>query len=124
MFLGRSFLALLASALLLTASATSQAAEEKKAEGKEKGGTVVGVVTAKGDNFIEVKSEGEEKGRRYVPNWVGGAPAQGGGPDKTMLAAIAKTPLGARVKLDWKFEERARVIKIEVLQAPKEKDKK
>lgn len=87
-------------------------------EGKK--GTVIGVVTDKGTNFIEVKADGEEKARRYVPDWVGGLPSQGGGFDKDMIAAIAKVPLGARVKLDWKFEERPRVVKLEVLQAPKD----
>ena len=82
-----------------------------------KGGTVIGVVTAKGENFIEVKADGEEKGRRYVPNWVGGQPKDGGGPDKAMMQVIGRTPVGARVKVEWKFEERARVVKLEVLKA-------
>jgi hypothetical protein len=95
------------------------AADEKKdAEKKEpaeRGGTIVGVITAKGENFIEVKADGEEKGRRYVPEWVGGAPAQGGGPNKDMLKTIKELQVGSRVKLEWKFEERPRVIKVEVL---------
>ena len=94
------------------------AADEKKAD-EGKSGTVIGVVAAKGPNWIEVKGDGEEKARRYVPNWVGGAPAQGGGPDKTMVKQIEGTPVGARVKLDWKFEERPRVVKIEVLKTDK-----
>jgi hypothetical protein len=100
------------------------AKDEKKPEDKKdepRKGTVTGVVSAKGDNWIEVRADGEEKGRRYVPHWKGGAPADGGGPDKTMVAEIKKTPLNARVKLDWEFEERARVVKIEVLKKPAEK---
>src|SRR5262245_23237271 len=102
------------------AEKTFAADEPKKAEAKS--GSVVGVVSAKGENWIEVKADGEEKARRYVPNWVGGAPAQGGGPDKAMIKVIRETPMGARVKLDWKFEERARVVKIEILK--KDGDKK
>ena len=98
----------------------STAGEEKKAEAKT--GSVVGVVAAKGDNWIEVKADGEEKARRYTPNWVGGAPAQGGGLDKNMLKTIKDAPVGARVKLDWKFDERARVVKLEILK--KDGDKK
>src|SRR5688572_31066602 len=93
--------------------------QEKKDEPRK--GTVTGVVTAKGDNWIEVKADGEEKARRYVPHWRGGAPADGGGPDKDMVAKIKDTPLKSRVKLDWEFEERARVVKIEVLKKPEEK---
>jgi hypothetical protein len=96
----------------------------KKGSGQEKDvvrkGSVTGVVTAKGDNWIEVKADGEEMARRYVPHWRGGAPAQGGGPDKEMVAEITKVPLNSRVKLDWTFEERPRVEKIEVLKKPEE----
>ena len=103
-----------------------RAAEDKKEQGKDepKKGTVTGVVTAKGDNFIEIKADGEEKGRRYVPNWVGGAPAQGGGPDKAMLEVFKKLTVGSRIKLDWKFEERPRAVKVEVLKAAGNGDKK
>src|SRR5215470_7333719 len=105
---------------LVTLAAAQEKKDEKKKDEPRKG-TVTGVVTAKGDNWIEVKADGEEKARRYVPHWRGGAPAQGGGPDKDMVAEITKVPLNARVKLDWTFEERHRVEKIEVLKKPEEK---
>jgi hypothetical protein len=41
-----------------------------------------------------------------------------------MVAKIKATPLKSRVKLDWEFEERPRVVKIEVLKKAAEKDKK
>ena len=93
--------------------------DEKKEETRK--GTVTGVVTAKGDNWIEVKADGEEKARRYTPHWKGGLPKDGGGPDKEVVAAIQKTPLNSRVKLEWEFQERPRVVKIEVLKKPEEK---
>src|SRR4051794_31716973 len=95
------------------------AADEKpsKEEPAKKSGTVAGVLTAKGDNWIEVKADGEEKARRYVPNWVGGAPKDGGGPDKKMVQAIRDLNVGSRVRVDWEFQERPRVIKVEVLAA-------
>lgn len=77
-----------------------------------RGGKTVGVVTSKGEAFIEVRSDGEEKPRRYMPNWVGGA---GGGLDKAMLQTIGRTTVGSRVKLDWRFDERPRVTKIEAI---------
>lgn len=100
-------------------------AEEKKTDkGKEevRKGTVTGIVTAKAEGWIEVKADGEEKARRYVPHWRGGAPSAGGGLDKVMLATIKSTPINSRVKIDWEFEERARVIKIELLKKPAEKE--
>jgi hypothetical protein len=92
-------------------------AEDKKPD--EKSGTVAGVVTAKGEGFLEVKGDGEEKGRRYVPEWKGGAPAQGGGLDKDMLKLIKEVKVGDRVRLEWKFDERARVVKLEVIKSSK-----
>lgn len=111
--------------LLVVLSAGFTAAQDKKPEEKKKDeprkGSVTGVVSAKGDNWLEVKADGEEKGRRYVPHWKGGLPKDGGGPDKEMVAKIKETPLNARVKIDWEFEERARVVKIEILKKPDDK---
>ena len=97
--------------------------DKKKEKSPEEGrkGTVTGIVTAKGDNWIEVKADGEEKGRKYVPHWRGGNPDKGGGPDKEMVAEIKKVAVSSRVKLDWVFEERPRVEKIEVLKKPADK---
>ena len=83
-----------------------------------------GVVVKKEKNSLEVRADGEEKARRYVPKWVGGAPAAGGGFDKKILEGIDKVKVGSRVKIEWVFEERPRVIKLDVLKAPDEnKDK-
>lgn len=101
-------------------------ADDKKDADKkdaEKSGTVVGILAAKTDNTIDVKADGEEKPRRYVPQWVGDAPAQGGGFDKTMLKTIKELKVGSRIRLEWKYEERPRVVKVEVIKAPPEKDK-
>ena len=62
-----------------------------------------------------MKADGEEKARKYVPHWRGGNPDKGGGPDKAMVAEIRKVPLKSRVRVEWSFEERPRVEKIEVL---------
>ena len=118
MTITRSFAGLLAVSLLALGVAGLSAADDKK-EGKnaEEGrkGTVTGVVTAKGPNWIEVKADGEEKPRRYVPHWTGGAPKDGGGPDKTTVARIKEVPVKSRVRLEWSFQERPRVEKIEIL---------
>lgn len=102
--------------LVLVFSAVGRADEPKKKNPDEgKKGTVTGTVTAKGPNWIEVKADGEQRPRRYVPNWVGGQPKDGGGPDKAMVATIKETPVKSRVRIEWEFHERPRVVKIEVL---------
>jgi hypothetical protein len=106
--------------LLAAAQERVLAKEDKKPE--QRSGTVVGVVTAKGPAFLEVKAAGEDKARRYVPKWVGGLPKNGGGPDKKMMATIKAIKVGSRVRLNWVFEERPRVVKVEVLKAPEGKE--
>jgi hypothetical protein len=101
------------------AVASQDRKDDKETESRK--GTVTGVVSAKGPNWIEVTADGEEKGRRYVPHWKGGLPKDGGGPDKTMLAEIKKVAVNSRVRIEWLFEERPRVMKIEVLKKPDDK---
>jgi hypothetical protein len=101
-------------------------ADEKKAPPEKRTGTVIGIVKAKDKNWIEVLADGEEKPRRYFPQWLGGQPSVGGGLDKKILETFAKLKLGARIKIMWEFDERPRAIKIEVLKEPEkepEKDK-
>src|SRR5688572_29785487 len=58
-------------ALALTIT-TARADDAKKSPDEGKKGTVTGVVTAKGEAWIEVKADGEEKARKYTPHWKGG----------------------------------------------------
>ena len=122
-------IARLALAALLAAGLTGLAAaqEKKKDDPKaEKGrkGTVTGTLTAKGDGWIEVKADGEEKARKYVPYWRGGNPNAGGGYDKDVVARIKETPLHSRVRIEWSFDERPRVEKIEVLKKGDKEEKR
>jgi hypothetical protein len=103
-------------AVALFGAAASQDKDDKKTEPRK--GTVTGIVSAKGSNWIEVTADGEEKGRRYVPHWTGGLPKDGGGPDREMVKKIKDTPLKSRVRIEWEFEERPRVVKIELLKKP------
>ncbi len=74
---------------------------------KDKKGTATGVLTAKEKNkFIEVKADGEEKARKYFFH-MGGA--------KKLHEIIDETPIGSRVRIDWVFIERHRVVGMEVL---------
>ena len=108
---------------LIATSGSQEKKDEKKKDEEVRKGTVTGIVTAKGDNWIEVKADGEEKARRYVPNWKGGLPKDGGGPDKKIVAEIKEIVVKSRIRLEWSFQERPRVDKIEVLKKADEKDK-
>ena len=98
--------------------------EQKKDEAEGRKGKIIGILTQKGDNFIEVKADGEEKGRRYVPQWVGGNPDKGGGPDKAIVKIFRELKVGSRIEVDWVFEERLRALHVKVLRAAEGGDKK
>lgn len=101
------------------------AQDKKKAKNPEEGkkGTLVGLLVNKGENFIEVKGDGEEKARKFVPEWKGGAPAQGGGLDKATLKTFRALKVGSRVEVNWLFEERLRALGVKVLKLPDNKGK-
>lgn len=105
---------------LATLSAADGAQEKKPSAGEGKKGKTIGTLAAKAETFIEVKADGEEKARRYVPRWIGGAPAAGGGLDKAMLKTFKSLKIGSRVEVRWVFEERFRALSVKVLAAPKQ----
>lgn len=105
----------------LTGSAQDKKKEKDPKEGKK--GTAIGTLVAKEKNWIEVKADGEEKGRKYIPQWVGGAPANGGGPDKDMLKVIHDLKVGSRIEVQWLFEEHLRVLSVKVLRGPQDDTK-
>jgi cyclic lactone autoinducer peptide len=108
------------SALIALGVCSHHAAQPKEPE-KIKKGRAIGVLTAKSANYIEVKADGEEKRRKYVPRWIGGDPAQGGGLEKDMLKTFQALKIGNRVQIDWLFEERFRAVKVVVLKVPQTK---
>ncbi len=111
---------LLAFALGLATFGTSAAQEKKGNPLEGKKGTAIGKLVAKGERYIEVKADGEEAPRKYVPQWKGGLPAQGGGPDKAMLKTFSELKVGSRVEVQWHFNEHLRVIGVKLLKAPAE----
>ena len=89
----------------------------------EPSGTVTGKVVAKGETWFDLKPEGKGPTERYVPEWHGGAPAEGGGLDKEMVSAIGKLKVGDTAKVAWRYDERKRVVGVEwIRSASEEKD--
>ena len=62
--------------------------------------------------FVLVTEDGRE---RYVPRWLGGSPMDGGGLDQDMLEQVRHLREGARVRIEWMYDERRRVTSLEVL---------
>lgn len=111
--MGGKRLYMLAVMVLLGGALTTPAQETKPEAGKQPG-TVVGTVTARGYNWIEVKTDDEDKAVRYTPHVIGGVAAEGGGPDRQMLETIRQVTVGSHVRLDWKFENGPRVLTLAI----------
>jgi hypothetical protein len=107
----------------LTDSSVAQEKKKEKSPLEGKKGTVVGTLVGKDKGWIEVKADGEEKGRKYVPQWRGGMPDQGGGPDKEMLKTFSELKIGSRIEVEWLYEERFRAMKVKLIKAPPEEKK-
>ena len=73
-------------------------------------GIVVGRVKAKGKTWIEVTSVSGQTDR-YVPEW------QGGGPNKKVVARIARLKVGDRVAVKWYVNDHLRIYSIARLEA-------
>lgn len=76
------------------------------------GGTLTGVLVAKGDNWIGVRADGATEVVKYWPFWRGG---NEGGFDKDMVATIRTLVVPNRVSLTWKLEERPRIVSVTML---------
>jgi hypothetical protein len=83
----------------------------------EKSGEVTGVVTAKGDRWVDVKPDGEGPTERYTSRWVGG---REGGPDRDQLRAIVELKKGGRVRVLWQYQERKLIVELSGAGAPAE----
>ncbi|HOS42678.1 MAG TPA: EF-hand domain-containing protein, partial [Armatimonadota bacterium] len=77
-----------------------------------KEGTITGLVTAKGLEWIDVAPK-DGPAERYCPRWVGGPSQEGGGYDRAALQRIAAAKVGDTVTLTWRYDERKRVISLE-----------
>jgi len=79
-----------------------------------------GILTAKGNVWIEVKDD-EGYLNRYLPDWIGGPPARGGGYDTQMLNQMADIPIGNRIQLSWHWDGHLRADRLKLLRPFKSK---
>jgi hypothetical protein len=86
----------------------------------KKEGVAKGILTAKGEAWIDLKEDNGFQ-HRYLAPWVGGAPSKGGRFDPEMLGLISSTVVGNRVEVKWKFDGHLRVLGMAVI-VPLEKE--
>ena len=81
-------------------------------------GTTEGILSAKGDSWIELLDNGDFL-HRFIPRWDGEGPANGGAFDQRMIRVISELVVGNRVRVNWVHDGHLRVLKAEVV-TPKE----
>lgn len=84
-----------------------------------KAGEIEGLLIEKGKNFILVIPDGGKEAIKYIPEWIGGNPKDGGGLKKDTLEKMKKLIVPNRVWIKWKFEEHNRVLDVKVLEPEK-----
>jgi hypothetical protein len=83
---------------------------------REKDGVITGTVLDKGGEWFDLRPE-DGPTERYMPQWRGGMPADGGGLEKHILRAIGALAVGQKAKVGWLYEMRRRAMSIEPLGA-------
>ena len=83
-------------------------------------GTLHGILTAKAAAWIEVKDD-EGYPHRYLPGWIGGPPARGGGFNPTILQQMDSIAVGNRVELTWHWDGHLRVDRLKLLRPSRKK---
>jgi ferric-dicitrate binding protein FerR (iron transport regulator) len=78
-------------------------------------GTVTGIVTGKGDTWLEVRSGGPEKADRYSVRRVSGAGGESDA-EKELLSHFSRVRVGDGIELKWnQVDQRKRVVAIRVV---------
>jgi len=115
---------------LITATAVPTVAEEHKAPAKEEKhaepkkeghdamkegtkGVSQGTIVSNEKGKLILKTEDGDL--LFMPNWIGGNPADGGGLDKEVLKKMEAFKAGQKVKISWFWSERRRVETISAL---------
>ena len=83
-------------------------------------GTLRGILTAKGQAWIEVKNDAGYS-HRYLAGWLGGSPSRGGGFSPKVLGEMRDVAIGNRVELKWYWDGHLRVERLEPLLPTKKK---
>ena len=71
-------------------------------------GTVKGTIEGKGRAWLQIRADGGPSAR-YIPEWFGGMPAAGGGPEQAVVQVIRGLNVGDRVIVKWYLTDHIRI---------------
>ena len=77
-------------------------------------GKMEGILSSKGDSWIEVLDDRDFL-HRFIPQWSGEGPANGGAFDRKTIALIDELAVGNRVMVKWVHDGHLRLLDAEIL---------
>ncbi len=81
-------------------------------------GKLLGILTSKGEAWVQVKEDGGLVSR-YLAPWQGGSPSRGGGFNLKSIERFKELVVGNRVWIEWYWDGHLRVNKIKELKPSK-----
>ena len=82
-----------------------------------KEGAMDGILTSKGDAWVEVLND-RDQSFRFIPEWIGKGPANGGKFKSETLELIDKLIVGNRIQIDWMYDGFLRIIDAKIIKPP------
>ena len=77
-------------------------------------GTMEGILSSKGDTWIEVLDDGNYL-HRFIPEWIGQGPANGGSFKPETILLINDLVVGNRISVRWSMDQHLRLVDAQIL---------
>jgi len=77
-------------------------------------GVMEGILSSKGDTWIEVLDDGNYL-HRFIPEWIGQGPANGGTFEPKTIELLNDLVVGNRISVRWSMDEHLRLLDAQVL---------
>ena len=81
---------------------------------KKHQGELFGILSSKGEAWIEVREDSGFR-NRYLAPWHGGSPSKNGGFDPYILGIIKNTVVGNRIRLKWRHDGHLRIEELNLV---------
>jgi hypothetical protein len=77
-------------------------------------GTMEGILSSKGDTWIEVLDDGNYL-HRFIPEWIGRGPANGGSFKPETILLLNDLVVGNRISVRWSMDQHLRLVYAQIL---------
>jgi len=80
-------------------------------------GRMDGILASKGDAWVEVLDD-RDQSFRFIPEWIGKGPANGGKFKSETLELIDELIVGNRIQINWMYDGFLRIIDAKIMKPP------